>query len=331
MSRSTGVIDLAAERLGGKALLANDEFFAAKENLLKPGRGQFIEGKYTDRGKWMDGWETRRRREPGHDWCIIRLGIPGVIRGVIVDTNHFKGNYPEYCSIDACALLEEPPVAELPGLTTWRELVTKVRLEGHSENGFPVYDERRYTHLRLNIYPDGGVARFRVLGEARPDWTRICASGQEVDLASVLSGGHPVACSDDFFSEPLNLIMPGRAANMGDGWETRRRRGEGYDWVVLKLGRRGVIDRIEVDTNHFKGNFPDRCSLEACDVLPTRTPDVVGSSTKWWSILPETKLAGDTQNQFACQDTTSPATHVRLNIFPDGGVSRLRLYGRPVD
>jgi allantoicase len=254
-SRPPGLIDLAAARVGGRALAANDEFFAPKENLLRPGRGVFIEGRYTDRGKWMDGWETRRRREPGHDWCVIRLGIAGVIRAVTVDTNHFRGNYPESCSLDAAAAAGDPSpdaVADLP----WREILPRTPLTGHAENTLAVTDDARVTHVRLNIHPDGGVARLRVWGEARPDWAAITAIGRPVDLVAVAHGGVPLASSDEFFSEPHTLLMPYPPANMGDGWETRRRRGPGHDWVAIRLGHRGGRPR---STGHdpLQGNYPD--------------------------------------------------------------------------
>ncbi len=333
MSPPAGLIDLAAERLGGRALLANDEFFAPKENLLKPGRGEFIEDKYTDRGKWMDGWETRRRRVPGHDWCIIELGAPGVIHAVVVDTNHFKGNHPEACSLEACAVDSAPPLEELGALADrWSELLAKSPLQGHAENRFDVRPGARVSHVRLNIFPDGGVARLRLLGVVRPAWDRLLAEGHAVDLAAAHHGGLPLACSDEFFSKPLNLIMPGRSMNMGDGWETRRRRGPGHDWVVLQLGRRGVIERIELETTHFKGNFPDSASLEACDAGPDAALEPGGPSPEWREIVPRTTLQADAQRVFRDELAfRGPVSHVRLNIYPDGGVARLRVYGRPLD
>ncbi len=164
-----GLIDLAAARLGGNALLASDEFFAPKSNLLEPGRGVFIEGRYTKRGKWMDGWETRRRRGPGYDWCIIRLGAPGVIRALTVDTNHFRGNHPAECSLDAVDLAGAPTARRLRALGgAWLERLPRAPLAGHTENDFSIRGDARATHVRLNIYPDGGVARLRVWGEAGP-------------------------------------------------------------------------------------------------------------------------------------------------------------------
>ncbi len=325
----TELIDLAAERLGGALLAANDEFFAPKENLLKPGKPIFIEGKYTDVGKWMDGWETRRRRTPGFDWCIIRLGLPGILRGVVVDTSHFKGNYPEHCSIEACVLDGHPDVGQLTSASTqWTEVLPKSSLSGDAENPFPIDNPQRFTHLRFKIYPDGGVARLRVYGEVVPDWTRLGHSRSEIDLAAVESGGLVVACSDMFFGSRHNLIMPGRAANMSDGWETRRRRGPGHDWVIIKLGTSGTIRRLEVDTSHFKGNYPESCQLEASSA-PATAKDPSGLSTlSWVEVLPRTKLQPHTRHFFEKELKDAGAvTHVRFNIYPDGGVSRLRVMG----
>jgi allantoicase len=311
-----GLVDLAAERLGGKALRANDEFFAEKENLLKPGRGIFIADKYTDRGKWMDGWETRRRRSPGHDWCIVRLGLPGIIQGVLVDTSHFKGNYPEACSLEACAAGGHPDAAQLSAATDWVQLLPKTQLQGHAENVFSIDAPRRFTHLRFNIFPDGGVARLRVYGTVVPDWTRL-ARNQEIDLAAVENGGLVTACSDMYFGHRHHLILPGPALNMGDGWETRRRRGPGHDWVIIKLGARGLVQWVEVDTTHFKGNSPESCSLEGM------------VDANWKELLPCVPLQAHTRHFLGNEiHRVGPVTHVRFNIYPDGGVGRLRVIGK---
>jgi allantoicase len=319
----TELVDLASERLGGAVLYANDEFFAQKENLLKPSAPVFLEGEYTDRGKWMDGWESRRKRTPGFDWCIIRLGLPGIIRGVVVDTSHFKGNFPESCSLEACAMDGNADVEQLIGEETeWVEILPQSVLQGDSLNPFAVTHDGRFTHLRFKIYPDGGVARLRVYGEVVPDWKGLARlSGSEIDLAAVEHGGLVLDCSDMFFGHRHNLIMPGRGINMSDGWETKRRRGPGYDWVILKLGKKGVIHRVEVDTSHFKGNFPESCSLEAGD-------DEEGVPQEWTEILARTKLQAHTRHLFEDEiKALGPVTHVRFNIYPDGGVSRLRVYG----
>jgi allantoicase len=326
----TELVDLASERLGGAVLVANDEFFAPKENLLKPDAPIFIEGKYTDLGKWMDGWETRRKRVPGYDWCILRLGVSGIIRGVVVDTSFFRGNYPEHCSIEATTLDGLPTTDQLTGdAVQWIPILPQVPLAGDSHNQFEVKSAERFTHLRLNIFPDGGVARLRVYGEVVPDWARLERSGGDVDLAAVENGGRVLACSDMFFGHRHNLIMPGRAVNMSDGWETKRRRGPGHDWSIIKLGRPGHVRRIEVDTAWFKGNFPDTCSLEAIDAGDLAADQLTDLSLEWKSVLPRTKLQAHTRHFFEGELLDAgKVSHLRFNIFPDGGVSRLRVYGR---
>ncbi|HEX8175045.1 MAG TPA: allantoicase [Pyrinomonadaceae bacterium] len=326
----TELIDLASERLGGTVLYANDEFFAPKENLLKPGTPVFIEGKYTDNGKWMDGWESARRRTPGYDWCVIRLGLSGRIRGVLVDTSHFKGNYPEQCSIDAAAIDGQPGLEQLlSSEVEWREVLPVSHLNGDSQNLFPVKTQERFTHLRFKIYPDGGVARLRVYGEVVPDWERIIRRGGEIDLAAVEHGGLVLSCSDMFFGHRHNLIMPGRALNMSDGWETKRRRGPGYDWSIIQLGRPGLISRVEVDTSWFKGNYPESCSMEAARFEGSNLTEDEMTALSWQEVLPRQRLQAHTRHLFEDEIRESGVvTHVRFNIYPDGGVSRLRIMGK---
>jgi len=314
------LIDLASERLGATVVAANDEFFAPREQLIRPEAPVWIEGRYTDRGKWMDGWETRRRREPGHDWCIVRLGAAGAVRGVDVDTSFFKGNFPESCALDACDVDGTPDAAALEH-AEWRELLPRTALKGDAHNFFEIARTSRATHVRLRIFPDGGVARLRVHGEVQPDWARLCARGQ-IDLAAVEHGGLVVDCSDMFFGSRHNLIMPGDARSMGDGWETRRRRGPGHDWTVIRLGASGTIERVEVDTRHFKGNAPGACSLDA----GTAEAAEIGS---WRELMPKTALQPHARHTFERElKAVGAVTHVRFNIFPDGGVGRLRLFGR---
>jgi allantoicase len=324
----TQLADLAAERLGGKVLAANDEFFAPKQNLLKESKPVFIEGKYTARGKWMDGWETRRRRTPGYDWCIVRLGLPGVMRGIVVDTSFFTGNFPEQFSLEACDLGSAPYKNEIKRLQDsgmrWIEVLPQTPLKGDSENRFAIENDNRFTHVRLKIYPDGGVARLRLHGEAVPDAART--SRAEINLVAVENGGSVVTSSDQFYGSPRNLLMPYRAKNMGDGWETKRRRGPGHDWVILKLGVPGTIRRVEVDTAHFKGNYPDRCSLEAINSVKPGE-DFLAEQHVWRELLPETKLKANYRHVLSKLNDVGAVTHVRFNIFPDGGVSRLRLFG----
>lgn len=325
------LVDLVSERVGGQAVAANDDFFAPKENLVKASAPVFIADKYTEVGKWMDGWESRRKRGAalGPDWCVLRLGIPGVLLGVDVDTAHFLGNYPEYASLDAAA---GAPDAR-PDSLDWKPILPKSALHGGTQNLFSISDPNRWTHVRLNIFPDGGVARLRAYGHAKPDWKQLKASGA-VDVAAVETGGKAIACSDQFFSHPMNLLMPGRAKTMGEGWETKRRRGPGSDWVVVRLGASAKIKKIDVDTHHYKGNFPESCSIEACqlgggELLPCEFRD--RKDIKWEEILPRTPLKADHKHGFESElKKSGPFDHVRLNIFPDGGVSRLRVYGEPV-
>ena len=324
--------DLAAERLGGRALWASDEFFAPKENLLREGGARFDPERYTDHGKWMDGWETRRRRGQGHDRVVVRLGAPGVLHGVNVDTSHFRGNHPDRASVDACALdpaeADSEPCDEWP----WTNVVPELPLAPDADNLFPVRDRRRWTHLRLNIFPDGGVARFRAHGVAVPEPP---AGGELVDLAAAGNGGMALAWSDARFGPPHGLLLPDRPLHMGDGWETRRRRGPGHDWVVVRLGLRGRPGRVVVDTTHFKGNFPESCRLEALDDGGAFGDPATGLSVPpedhpgWREILPGTSLGPDRVHELELAPS-APATHVRLSIHPDGGLARFRLYGEPM-
>ena len=322
------LIDLASESNSGRTLLASDEFFAPKENLLKPGRGEFISDKYTDRGKWMDGWESRRKRTAGHDWCILRLGKPGVIKELDIDTNHFVGNFPSHASVDACQVPPFTALGEIMNEVKWTEILSRVELQGDSQNQFAIHDEESFTHLRLNIYPDGGVARFRVYGHPEDS---VDNSSSFTDAAASENGAETLACSDMHFSHMENLIKPGIGTDMSDGWETKRRRGPGHDWVIIKLGHLRIIERIVVDTTHFKGNFPDSCSLEGCFEPDTDRDVFLTNTIDWKELLPVSKLSGNQENIFSIASNQAEAlTHIRFNIYPDGGVSRLRIIGRPV-
>ena len=294
-------------------LAASDEFFAEKENLIKAADPVSIAGRYTERGKWMDGWETRRRRLPGHDWALVRLGIPGVIHGVVVDTRFFTGNYPEQMSLEACTVSPDTGTEEL---TDWIEIIPQSSLRGDTLHSFEVSHGQRFTHVRLNIFPDGGVARLRVHGEARPDWRHF---GEEINLAGVECGARVVDSTDRHYGHPENLIMPGPGRSMADGWETRRRRGPGHDWVTFRLAVEGIVDRVEVDTAHFKGNYPDACSLEV---------SLTGEEGSWTEVLGRCKLQAHTHHTFEQELALAAAARfARFLIYPDGGVSRLRLFG----
>ena len=316
--------DMASLAVGGTVLHASDDFFAEKENLIRPAPPTFREHEYTDRGKWMDGWESRRRRAVGDsvmDEAIVRLGLAGVPRGVVVDTSFFRGNFPESCAIDGCFARADANVESLLGDgADWVSLVPRTKLEGDAQNAFAIASEMHVTHVRLRIFPDGGVARLRVHGYPTPDWRRLGGAKGVLDLAALESGGKVVSCSDMFFGPKDNLISPGTASSMKDGWETKRRRGvtsETHDWVVVSLSGQGIIERLEVDTSHFKGNFPDTCSVEGAD-----------GGGPWSGLLPRTKLMAHTRHVFVEElENKGPFTQVRLKVFPDGGVSRMRVFG----
>ncbi|GLQ37661.1 putative allantoicase 1 [Rhizobium albus] len=326
-----GTINLASERLGAVGLATSDEFFAPLSRMLNDEPAVFLPGEYDDNGKWMDGWESRRKRVPGHDWAIIRLAMPGRIFGFDIDTSFFTGNYPPHASIEVAYVEAGDP----DEATEWVEILSKTAL-GPSRHHYVEIDDQAHranvwTHLRLHIYPDGGVARLRVFGAAHYDWSRVGAE-QEVDLAYIFHGARALAWSDAHYGSPERMLGPGRGINMGDGWETARRRGPGHDWTILKLGHPGTIARVIVDTAHFKGNYPD-----TCDLLGAYLPDHVGDfsdeqirdSETWKPILPRTKLQMDHVHEFAgdAVEAIGPVTHVRFAIHPDGGVSRLRLFG----
>ena len=326
-----GLVDLAARAVGGKALLASDDFFAEKDNLIEPGRGVFIADKFTDRGKWMDGWESRRRRVPGHDWCIVKLGVRGLIHGVDIDTNHFLGNHPPFASLDACSIDGDPSGEELQGGAEWTEIVPPSPLKSGSQNLFAVSARGPFTHLRLHIHPDGGVARLKAWGEPQP---ASVASGR-IDLALVTNGARAVGCSDMFFSPMVNLILPGPAEDMGGGWETRRRRAPGNEWIIVALAAPGEIDELEINTAFFKGNYPDRCIVDGlcwpAAPVTALVPGVGGEVDRGWErVLEETKLTPDAVHRFTDLARRGPFTHLRLSILPCGGISRMRAWGRAV-
>ena len=316
-------INLADPRLGAEAIACSDDFFAPMERLLHAQAAIFVPGKYDANGKWMDGWESRRKRGPGHDWCVVKLARPGRIAGVDIDTSFFTGNYPPAASLDACPEGCDPTLAE-----SWQCLLSPTALSGNQHHLIALASSTSFSHVRLNILPDGGVARLRVYG--RPTGKALASEDGLVDLAAALNGAYPVAWNDAHFGVAGNLLLPGRGVDMGDGWETRRRREPGFDWCIIALGQPGKIRRIEVDTAHFKGNFPDRCSLQAGYAPGQSDQALIAEAQFWPNLLPETKLQADHIHHFLDDIATlGTVSHVRLNLHPDGGVSRLRLWGDP--
>lgn len=334
MTDFTDLVDLANEAVGGAAIACNDDFFAEKENLLRPYAAVWKEHEYTDRGKWMDGWETRRYRPadgraPGrdsdvHDWCVVRLGMPGVIRGVVVDTAYFRGNYPDTCALYG-ATIDHPLDLRALESARWVELVPRSPLAGDTKNKFAVASEQRFTHVRLAIYPDGGVARLRVHGEVAPDWSRLRGP---LDLAALENGAVVETCSDMFFGSRNNLIKPGQSRNMSDGWETRRRRGPGNDWAIIRLACEGTVEQLEIDTSHFQGNAPALCTVHGIRTTE-RDPAKLEALEGWRPLLAVTPLQAHTRHRFAAElRRIGDVTHLKLSVLPCGGVARLRAWGR---
>lgn len=326
----TKMTNLAATRLGSKVVFATDDFFADKARLINPEVPIFVPDKYDDNGKWMDGWESRRKRIEGHDWAVIKLGRSGVISGFEVDTSHFTGNFPPFCSIELAN-----SSAEIPDASEWQEVVVQSELQGDSQHFYALASDQIWTHVRLHIYPDGGVARLRVYGHVFIDWDNFDRS-QTIDLVALEYGGRAIYANDTHFGVPENLIAPGKGINMGDGWETRRRLEratdpdywtQAHDFAVLELAHVGEVERIIIDTAFFKGNFPDRVSIQAANVSSLSDADIIEQSKTWSELLPTQKMSADSEHEFMVEDA-NPITHIRLNIFPDGGVSRLRLFGK---
>jgi len=317
-------VNLAQPRLGSEVVYATDDFFADKARLIDPAEPVFIPGKYDENGKWMDGWESRRKRVPGHDWCVVRLGVPGLVAGFEIDTRHFTGNYPPGAEIFVCRSDQAVP-DEKAG---WTKVTDRLALNGDDRIYVPVEHDEPVTHVRLDIFPDGGVARLRIWGRVVKDWPAVDADAR-LDLLAMENGGRGIIANDEHYGSIENLTAPGRGVNMGDGWETRRRREPGHDWALLELGAQGFIEEVVVDTAHFKGNYPDRCFLQAAPEATGTAEEIAAQSESWPLLLSEAKLEADKVQTFREGLADLGAVRfVRLNIIPDGGISRLRLIGR---
>ena len=325
---ATRLVNLASPKMGTETVACSDDFFAPMARMLQDHAPVWIPDKYDDHGKWMDGWESRRKRTPGHDWCLIRLGVPGVVRGVDIDTTHFTGNYPPEAMVEGCRSEAEPGDG-----AEWTTLVPRCALGSSCNNFAASVSAAPVNWLRLNIYPDGGVARLRVYGEPVVDWDAVADDGA-IELSSLKNGGRIVGYNDAHYGDVTALLSGGRGKTMGDGWETRRRREPGHDWIVIALGHRGIVERIEVDTAHFKGNYPDRCSVQGA--LAGDSSDgngdeaLLAAAGDWTFLLEQNKLEADSIHVFDAGDMASagPVDTVRLNIYPDGGISRFRVFGR---
>ena len=319
------MINLAEPRLGSKVIFKTDDFFASAKRIINPDPPIFKEGLFDAHGKWMDGWETRRRRRKGFDYLIVKLGKPGKIFNVDIDTSHFNGNQPTHASLEACYSNKK-----INKKTRWIKILDKKKLGPNKNHNFKIKNKLVFNHVKLNIFPDGGVARLRIYGEV--EIKKINFGNKLINLTSVLNGASIVGCNNEHFGKAENILAPGKGKNMGDGWETRRSRGKNFDWLIIKLGRPGTLDKVEIDTHHFKGNYPDTCSLQAA-YIPKKISNysVVKKSTKWKSILNKVKLSANKKHNFNNKMMRKKKINfIRINIYPDGGISRIRAFGKVI-
>jgi allantoicase len=320
---TNGLIDLAQPRLGTKVVFKTDDFFASANRIISPSLPIFKEGVFDKHGKWMDGWESRRKRTSGHDYIILKLGKPGKIFKVDIDTSHFNGNQPAMVSIDG-AYSNSNIINQLK----WQTLLVKKKTKADSHHYFTINSKKIFTHIKFNIFPDGGVARLRLYGS-------IVKSNKfknkKTNLASLLDGASVIACNNEHFGKAENILAPGTAKNMGDGWETRRRRDKGFDWLILNSIKGKEIDKIEISTHHFKGNFPSHCSVQAIYLSSKNSRHIVKSSIKWKYLLKNTKLVANKTHIFKNSlMKKEKINYIKINIFPDGGISRFRIFGKKV-
>ena len=322
-----GLVNLASPKMGTKILAFSDDFFGEVTRMLNDKDPIFIEDKYDNHGKWMDGWESKRRRDGGNDWAIIKLGSAGIISKIEIDTSYFTGNFPPFFSLEGIYSETEPDKD-----SNWTTLIDKTSLIGDCKNNFELNLKETLNFIRLQIFPDGGVARIRLFGEVRYNWKQF-NSGEIIELSSLKLGGSILAYNNAHYGDVSALLSDGRGKTMGDGWETRRRREPGNDWIIIKLAQKGNIEKIEIDTAHFKGNYPDRASIQATSIDKNiTTKDLIQNSENWNIILDETKLSADNIHKYKINSNSkNEATHIRLNIYPDGGVSRLRIFGTKLD
>lgn len=337
---STTSVELSSAALGGKVLGCSDEWFADASNLVKPHAAESLKGQFGPKGALYDGWETRRHN-PTHDWALLRLGPSGGgrITGFDIDTTTFSGNEAPAVAVYGLYLEDGMPSVDDE---RWEQLLPRVPCGplGHHVYAYsdPAGTRKKYTHVLLVMIPDGGISRFRVYGVVAPapvghgvgecvDMTR----GNTLDLAHVLNGGRVVYTNDQHFGQGANILLPGRGENMGDGWETKRSRvANHYDWAVVKLAEPGVPETIEIDTIHFLGNFPESIAVDGCNYdgnVPAEHGDL--QSRLWEPIVKRTQVGPGKQHYFAAEAGARKVfTHVRVVMFPDGGIKRFRLIGR---
>jgi len=319
-------INLAEPRLGSKVIFKTDDFFASASRIINPNPPIFKEGVFDKHGKWMDGWETRRRRRKGFDYLIIKLGKPGKIFNVDIDTAHFSGNQPTHASLQACYSNKKKPNNK----SRWITILNKKKLDPNKNHNFNIKNKSIFTHIKLNIYPDGGVARLRIFGEI--EMKNVNFGSKMINLCSMLNGASIIGCNNEHFGRAENILAPGKGKNMGDGWETRRSRGKNFDWLIIKFGRPGKINKIEIDTHHFKGNYPDSCSVQAAYISKKISNNsIVRKSNKWKLLLNKAKLNANKKHSFNSKTMQkNKINFIRINIYPDGGISRIRAFGKVI-
>jgi allantoicase len=320
---TNGLIDLAQPRLGTKIIYKTDDFFASANRIISPTVPIFKEGIFDKHGKWMDGWESRRKRTSGHDYIILKLGKPGKISKIDVDTSYFNGNQPSMISIEGA----NSNLNKI-NLLKWQPLLSKKKTKANSHHLFAINSRKIFTHIKFNIFPDGGVARLRLYGSIAKSNKFI---NKKINLASLLDGASVIACNNEHFGKAENILAPGKAKNMGDGWETRRRRHKGHDWLILNSISGTAIDKIEISTHHFKGNFPNHCSLQATFISSKSSKQILNSSNKWKYLLKNTKLSANKTHIFKNSlMKKEKINYIKINIFPDGGISRFRIFGKKI-
>ena len=322
---TNGLIDLAQPRLGSKVIFKTDDFFASANRIIDPSPAVFKEGLFDKNGKWMDGWESRRKRTSGHDFLIIKLGKSGSINKVDVDTSHFNGNQPSMISLEGC-YSKSKNIKDLK----WKTLIDKKKTKANSHHMFKSSSKSIFTHIKLNIFPDGGVARLRLYGSISKENNKF--GNKTINLASLLNGASVIACNNEHFGKAENILAPGKAKNMGDGWETRRRRDKGFDWLILNPIDGKKIDKIEISTHHFKGNFPSHCSLQAAFVPNKKSSSsIIKSSVKWKFLLNKVNLSANKTHVFKnILMKNDKINFIKINIFPDGGISRFKIFGKSI-
>jgi allantoicase len=319
---SAKMINLADPRIGSKIIFKTDDFFAAAHRILKTDIPVFKDGLFDKHGKWMDGWETRRRRSKGYDYLVLKLGKPGKIFDIDIDTSHFNGNQPTHASLEGCFSRSKPNKK-----TKWTRLLGKKKLGPNKNHNFKSQNKSTFNYIRLNIFPDGGVARLRLYGKIEIDKKTI--NNKNINLTSVLNGASIVGCNNEHFGRAENIIAPGKGKNMGDGWETRRSRGKNFDWLIIKFGKPGLIKKLEIDTHHFKGNYPDSCSIQTAIINKDLSNNLIVKNSKNWKfILNKSKLSAHKKHVFKkFLMKRNKENYLKINIYPDGGISRIRAFG----